>query len=142
MSLKIYSDGGARGNPGPSAFAVVVCKNGKITYRHSEFIGINTNNVAEYRGLIYGVGYAMDSEEKDVEFVMDSELVIKQMNGEYKVKAENLKKMYDDVKAMTSAFRSVKFTHVRRYDPMITLADELLNERMDEHIEKGTVKIG
>ncbi|MCL1904646.1 MAG: ribonuclease HI family protein [Methanomassiliicoccaceae archaeon] len=142
MSLKIYSDGGARGNPGPSAFAVVVCKNGKILHQHSEFIGINTNNVAEYRGLVYGVGHAVDSGEKDVEFVMDSELVIKQMNGEYKVKAENLKRMYDDVKAMVSTLRTVRFTHVRRHDPMITLADKLLNEKMDENIEKGMMKTG
>jgi len=134
MSLRIYSDGGARGNPGPSAFAVVVTNGGEILHQHSEYIGINTNNVAEYRGLIYAVGCAIDSREEDVEFVMDSELVIKQMRGEYKVKSDNLREMYRDVKAMTSTIPKVRFTHVRRADRMITLADSLLNEKLDEHI--------
>jgi len=129
--LKIYSDGGSRGNPGRSAFAVVVCKNEKIIHQHSEYIGVRTNNVAEYRGLIYGVGYALDSQENDAEFIMDSELVIKQMNGEYKVKSKELMKMYDDVKAMTSNLRIVKFTHVRRHHPIIALADKLLNAKLD-----------
>jgi len=133
--LKIYSDGGARGNPGPAAFAVVVCKNDKIVHQHSEFIGICTNNTAEYRGLIYAAGYASDSGEHDVEFIMDSELVIKQMRGEYKVKAKDLLKMHEDVKALTSSVLNVTFTHVRREDPMITVADRLLNERMDQHAE-------
>jgi len=131
MSLKIYSDGGARGNPGPSAFAVVVTKNGEILKKHSEYIGNNTNNVAEYRGLIYAVGCALDLREEEVEFVMDSELVVKQMRGEYKVRSDDLKGMYHDVKAMTSAIPKVKFTHVKRHDRMITLADSLLNEKLD-----------
>ncbi|MDR0778568.1 MAG: ribonuclease HI family protein, partial [Methanomassiliicoccaceae archaeon] len=99
MSITIYSDGGARGNPGHSAFAVVVCENNKIIHKHSEYIGINTNNIAEYRGLIYAVGHAIDSYYDDVEFVMDSELVIKQMNGQYKVRSKNLADMHNDVKA-------------------------------------------
>ena len=130
--LRIYSDGGARGNPGPAAFAVVVCKNGKIMHQHSEFIGICTNNTAEYRGLIFAAGYALDSCENEIEFIMDSELAIKQMKGEYKVKAKGLIRMHEDVKAMTSSLRNVKFTHVKREDPMITVADRLLNEKMDE----------
>jgi len=135
MSLKIYSDGGARGNPGHSAFAVLVTKDGKVLHEHSEYIGVNTNNVAEYRGLIYAAGCAIDMREPDVEFVMDSELVIKQMRGEYKVRSNDLKGMYHDVKAMTSAIPKVKFTHVRRSDRMITLADSLLNKTLDEHTE-------
>jgi len=134
MTLKIYSDGGARGNPGHSAFAVIVCKDEKIIHQHSEYIGINTNNVAEYRGLIYAVGYAIDSKEDDVEFIMDSKLVIEQMKGIYKVKAKNLVPMYLDVKAMVSNIRNVKFRHVRRGDKMITAADALLNRTMDERI--------
>ncbi|MCL2143155.1 MAG: ribonuclease HI family protein [Methanomassiliicoccaceae archaeon] len=133
MTIKIYSDGGARGNPGPSAFAVVVCKDNKIIHQHSEFIGINTNNVAEYRGLIYAAGYAIDSHEDDVEFIMDSKLAIEQMKGRYKVKAKSIVPLYLDAKAMTSGIRNVKFTHVRRSDPMITVADSLLNRKMDEH---------
>ncbi|MCL2711959.1 MAG: ribonuclease HI family protein [Methanomassiliicoccaceae archaeon] len=133
MSLKIYSDGGARGNPGHSAFAVVVLKNGKRIHEHSEYIGVNTNNVAEYRGLIYAAGYAIDSDEDEVEFIMDSKLVIEQMKGSYKVKAKNLISLHNDAKALTSNIPSVRFTHVKRSDEMITIADALLNERMDEH---------
>jgi len=134
MSLRIYSDGGSRGNPGDSAFAVVVCRDERIIHRYSEYIGLSTNNVAEYRGLIYAIGYAIDSGEDDVEFVMDSKLVIEQMKGKYKVKAERLMRMHEDAKAMASSIRNVKFTHVKRADPMITMADALLNIEMDGHI--------
>jgi len=133
MSLKIYSDGGARGNPGHSAFAVVACKGEKIIHQHSEYIGINTNNVAEYRGLIYAAGYAIDSKEDDVEFIMDSKLVIEQMKGTYRVRSKNLVQMHTDVLALVSNIRNVKFTHVRRSDRMIAAADALLNKKMDEH---------
>jgi ribonuclease HI len=132
--LKIYSDGGSRGNPGHSAFAVVACKNDKIIHQHTEYIGICTNNVAEYRGLIYAVGYALDSKEDNVEFIMDSKLVIEQMKGTYKVKAKNIVEMHRDVKAMVSNIRNVTFTHVNRTDKMITIADSLLNRTMDENI--------
>jgi len=133
--LRIYSDGGARGNPGPSAFAVVVCKDDKIIHQHSEYIGINTNNAAEYRGLIYAAGYAIDSGEDEVEFVMDSKLVIEQMKGAYKVRSKNLMDMYLDIKAMVSNIRSVKFRHVRRSDKMIAVADALLNRTMDDNVK-------
>jgi ribonuclease HI len=133
MAIKIYSDGGARGNPGPSAFAVVACRDGEILHKHSEYIGVNTNNTAEYRGLIYAAGYAIDMNEDDVEFIMDSQLVIRQMKGEYKVRSKDLAPMHSDIKAMVSSIRSVRFTHVRRSDPMITLADGLLNAKLDEH---------
>jgi ribonuclease HI len=134
MSLKIYSDGGARGNPGPAAFAVVVVKNGKIVHQHSEFIGIQTNNAAEYRGLIYAAGCAVDSGEDDVEFIMDSELAVKQMNGSYKVRSKDLAPIHRDVKALVSNIRNAKFTHVNRTDKMIAVADALLNKKMDEHL--------
>jgi len=133
MSLKIYSDGGSRGNPGDSAFAVIVCKDGKVIHKYSKHIGINTNNVAEYRGLIYAIGYAIDSQEDNVEFIMDSKLVIEQMKGKYKVRSENLIKLHDDAKAMASSIRNARFTHVRRSDEMITMADALLNIEMDAY---------
>ena len=95
---------------------------------------MNTNNVAEYRGLIYAAGYAIDSKENDVEFIMDSKLVIEQMKGNYKVKSKNLVEMYRDVKAMVSNIPKVKFRHVNRTDKMITVADALLNRTMDERI--------
>ena len=136
MSVKIYTDGGSRGNPGPSAFAVVVCRDGKIIHRHSEYMGVNTNNAAEYRGLIYAIGHALDAGYDDVEFITDSKLVAEQMNGRYKVKARGLLAMYEDALAMSSNIAGVRFTHVRRSDPMIAVADALLNRKMDEHLSR------
>lgn len=128
---RIYSDGGARGNPGPSAFAIVVVKDEEIVYEYSEFLGINTNNYAEYRGLIAAIVKAIQLGLESVEFVMDSELVINQMNGKYKVKSPNLKELNADAVALSSQIENVKFTHVRRSDKFITRADALLNKEMD-----------
>ena len=133
MSLVIYSDGGSRGNPGPSAYDVVVTKDGRTIYEHTEFLGINTNNYAEYRGLIAGIVKALEMKEDDVEFVMDSELVIRQMRGEYKVKSPNIMELHKDAKAMSSLIPNVRFTHVKRENPMISRADALLNAEMDRH---------
>jgi len=133
MKLTIYSDGGARGNPGISAFAIVVCQGKDVIYEHSEFLGIRTNNYAEYRGLIAAIAKAIDLCADDVEFVMDSELVIKQMRGEYKVKSPQLFDLHHDAKSLSSAIPKVRFTHVKRADRMISRADALLNACMDEH---------
>lgn len=133
MTLTIYSDGGSRGNPGKSAFAVVVTRDGQIIDEYTEFLGIHTNNYAEYRGLICAITKALRLKEDTVEFVMDSELVIKQMNGEYKVKSPDMKELHDDAKALSSMIPSVKFTHVRRSNPMVSRADFLLNQTMDKN---------
>ena len=133
MSLVIYSDGGSRGNPGPSAYAIVVTKDGKIVHEHTEFLGINTNNYAEYRGLIAAIGKALEMKEDDVEFIMDSELVIKQMRGEYKVKSPNIIELHRDAKAMSSLIPHVRFTHVMRENEFVSRADALLNAEMDRH---------
>ena len=131
--LRIFSDGGSRGNPGPSAYALVVTENGKIIHEHSEFLGVHTNNYAEYRGLIAGLSFATNHGAKEVEFVMDSQLVIRQMNGEYKVKSPDMLELYKDAKALASLIPSVRFTNVRRSELLIPRADALLNEEMDRH---------
>ena len=131
--LRIFSDGGSRGNPGPSAYAIVVTENGKIIHEHSEFLGVHTNNYAEYRGLIAGLSFAANHGAREVEFVMDSQLVIKQMNGEYKVKSPDMLELYKDAKALASLIPSVKFSNVRRSELLIPRADALLNEEMDRH---------
>ena len=130
--LTIYSDGGARGNPGISAYAIVVCKGKDIIFEYAEFIGLRTNNYAEYRGLIAGIGKALELKAEEVEFVMDSELVIKQMRGEFKVKSPHLIDLYHDAKTLSSMIPKVRFTHVKRQNKMISRADELLNRKMDE----------
>ncbi|MCL2786088.1 MAG: ribonuclease HI family protein [Methanomassiliicoccaceae archaeon] len=135
MPLKIYSDGGSRGNPGHSAFAVVVCRDDEIVHKYAEYIGVGTNNAAEYRGLIYAIGYAVDSGEDEVEFIMDSKLVTEQMKGNFKVRSDNIAGLHGDAKAMASNIRYARFTHRRRSDPMITMADALLNIELDARSE-------
>ncbi len=131
--LRIYSDGGSRGNPGKSAFAVVVTRNGEILEEYTEFLGIHTNNYAEYRGLICAISKALALGDDTVEFVMDSELVIKQMNGEYKVKSPDMKKLNSDAVNLSGLIPNVRFTHVKRENPMVSRADFLLNEEMDRN---------
>lgn len=131
LRLRIYSDGGSRGNPGPSAYAFIVTEDGSVIHEGTEFLGIGTNNNAEYRGLIAGIAKALELGADEAEFVMDSELVIKQMRGEYKVKSEALKGLHDDAVAMSSLIPKVAFTHVRRNDPMVARADAMLNRTMD-----------
>ncbi len=133
MSLVIYSDGGSRGNPGKSAYAIVVTQDGKVIHEHTEFLGINTNNYAEYRGLIAGITKALEMKADSVEFVMDSELVIKQMRGEYKVKSPNIMELHKDAKALSSLIPDVTFTHVKRENRFVSRADSLLNAEMDRH---------
>ena len=133
MSLVIYSDGGSRGNPGKSAYAIVVTEDGKVIHEHTEFLGINTNNYAEYRGLIAAISKALELKADEVEFIMDSELVIKQMRGEYKVKSPNIMKLHEDAKALSSLIPNVKFTHVKRENQFVSRADALLNAEMDRN---------
>lgn len=131
--LVIYSDGGSRGNPGKSAFAVVVTEDGKVIEEYSEYLGIETNNYAEYRGLICAISKALALKADQAEFVMDSELVIKQMNGEYKVKSPNILELHLDAKSLSGLIPHVKFTHVKRENPMISRADYLVNTEMDRN---------
>lgn len=130
---RIYSDGGSRGNPGISAYAIVVTENGKILHEHAEFLGIHTNNYAEYRGLIAAMTKAIQLGAEEVEFVMDSQLVIRQMTGEYKVKSKDMLELHNDAVALSSLIPKVKFVNVRRSEELIPRADALLNEEMDRH---------
>ncbi|MCQ2056292.1 MAG: ribonuclease HI family protein [archaeon] len=131
--IKIYCDGGSRGNPGKSACAIVIVRDETIVFEEAYFIGISTNNFAEYRGLIASMKKAIEMKEKEVEFIMDSLLVIKQMNREYEVKSENLKSLNLEANNLSSKFVKTRFTHVRRTDKFISRADYLLNCEMDRH---------
>ena len=133
MSVIAYSDGGSRGNPGPSAYAIVITRDGKVIHEHSEFLGTGTNNNAEYRGLISAMSKVLEMGEREAVFTMDSELVIKQMRGEYAVRSASIKNLHDDAKALSSLFSEIEFRHVRRSDPMVSRADSLLNAEMDRH---------
>ena len=128
-----YSDGGSRGNPGPSAYAVVCTRDGEVFHERSEYLGIHTNNYAEYRGLIANLVKAIEVGADSLEIVMDSQLVIRQMTGEYAVKNPDMKALYDDAKNLVSMIPKVSFRNVRRSEEMIPRADFLLNEEMDRH---------
>ncbi|MGN1045235.1 MAG: ribonuclease HI family protein [Candidatus Methanomethylophilaceae archaeon] len=129
--LTIYSDGGSRGNPGPCAYAVVVTDDGKVIFEDSKFLGIETNNYAEYRGLIAAISKAIELGAKEAHFVMDSELVIRQINGEYKVKSPKMAELHANARSLASLIERTSFTHVRRSNEFVSRADALLNRTLD-----------
>lgn len=131
--LRCYSDGGSRGNPGHSAYAVVVTRDGKTIYEHAEFLGTHTNNYAEYRGLIAAMKKCVELGADEAEFVMDSELVIKQMKGIYRVKSPEMAELHSEAVDIASLIPVVHYRNVRRSQELIPRADALLNEEMDRH---------
>ncbi|MEO7993304.1 MAG: ribonuclease HI family protein [bacterium] len=130
-TLRIWCDGASRGNPGPASIGVVVKdSNDLIVHEGKMVIGTATNNVAEYRALIYGLMIASPMMPEALEVRMDSELVVKQMKGEYKVKDYKMQQLHAEAKLICEDFESVRFIHVRREENM--LADALANEALDE----------
>ena len=130
MKAKLSTDGGARGNPGPAAYGYVLeAEDGTVLAAHGETIGIATNNVAEYSALIAGLERARELAVDEVEVVSDSELMVKQMRGEYRVKNEALKQLFLQASRLAGGFRDVSYTAVRREHN--ELADRLVNEALD-----------
>lgn len=130
--LIINTDGGSRNNPGPAGIGIVFSdEKGEVVAKFKEYIGEATNNVAEYSALVYGLEKAKDFEVDEIECRLDSELVVKQLNGEYKVKDPGMKELYNKVQELIF-FKPVKFVHVRR--EFNKLADKLVNEAVDEHL--------
>ena len=130
MKATLYTDGGSRGNPGPAAFAYVLeADDGTVLAAHGETIGVATNNVAEYRGLVAGLAKALELAVPEVEVVSDSELLVKQMRGEYKVKNEALRELSLEAARIARQLGSVEYRHVRRAHN--ELADRLVNEALD-----------
>lgn len=126
----LNTDGGARGNPGPAAIGITLkSETGDIVVKYGETIGVATNNVAEYRALIKGLELALANGVSDIECVLDSELVVKQVNGLYRVKEENLKVLHGNVKTLLAKFDSHIVKHVKRKDN--STADKLVNEALD-----------
>ncbi len=131
--LRIYSDGAARGNPGPAgAGAVIMSPEGEIIERLGRFLGSNTNNYAESMGLIIGLERAHELGAREVEVLADSQLMIRQLGGSYKVKAENLKPLYMEAVAMLRGFDRVQLVHVPREQNKD--ADEMSNRAIDERM--------
>jgi ribonuclease HI len=126
------SDGGARGNPGPGAIGVIVRKEGEILTKYSKYLGINvTNNTAEYEALIKALEMALKFGKK-VTCILDSELVVKQMLGEYKVKNPKLRELFLKAQKAQDKFDKVRYLHARRDDKFQSMADELVNEELDK----------
>ena len=128
--LVVNVDGGARGNPGPAAVAAVIATpEGELVEQLGERIGAATNNVAEYRALLLGLERARALGAREVELIGDSELVVRQVLGEYKVKDERLRGLRDEVDSALRAFDRWSIRHVRREDN--EAADLLVNETLD-----------
>ena len=128
--LIIYTDGGSRGNPGPAgAGAIIYDENRKVIAEISEFLGITTNNQAEYRAILAGIKKAVALQASEVEFYLDSELAVKQLNREYKVKNKDLAPLFLAVYNLTLRFTKISFTHIPR--ERNSEADRLANEAMD-----------
>ena len=130
MRARLFTDGGARGNPGPAAYGFVLeAEDGTVLAAEGEAIGVATNNVAEYSGLIAGLRRAIELQLADVELVSDSELMVKQMRGEYRVKNEALQGLFREATALARQLGSVEYRHVKRAHN--ELADRLVNEALD-----------
>ena len=133
--LKIYCDGGARGNPGPAAAAFVVERQGKVIFKNAKFLGNATNNVAEYSAVLFAMKWLSNFSNKafdEVRFVLDSELVVKQLAGLFKIKNENLRSLYFSVKEEEKKIPlRISFAAVPRNKNR--LADLLVNRTLDEN---------
>jgi ribonuclease HI len=127
--LNIYTDGAARGNPGPAAFAYVIERNGAPPIEEKGTLGRATNNVAEYTALVRVLEHAARLGARRLVIHSDSELLVKQMNGEYQVKSEDLRALFEQAKAMARRFEAVTIRHVRRGQN--SRADRLCNEALD-----------
>lgn len=125
----IHIDGGSRGNPGAAAYAVVLTRDGAQPVEEAQTIGTATNNVAEYTGLVRGLELAADLGVKQLAVMSDSELLVKQMNGEYRVKNAELQELYRQASELRNRFDGVTLAHVRR--EMNKRADFLCNEALD-----------
>jgi ribonuclease HI len=126
----LFTDGGARGNPGPAAYAFVLeADDGSVLDSRGEAIGVATNNVAEYRALIEGLRRALELGVGELRVVSDSELMVKQMRGEYRVKNEALKELSAEAARLARRLDDVTYNAVRREHN--ELADRLVNEALD-----------
>ena len=129
--LILYTDGAARGNPGPAGAGAYICtESGEVVAEIAEYLGETTNNVAEYAGLLAGLRKLVALGAQEVDIRADSELMVKQLNGQYRVKHPNLIPLYREAKGLLLKIPLVKIRHVRR--EMSKDADRLSNQAIDE----------
>lgn len=128
--LIIYTDGGARGNPGPAGIgAILFNEEKKIVAEISTYLGVATNNQAEYKALIAALKKAQELKAEELECYLDSELVVKQLKREYKVKNQDLAPLFLEIHNLSLSFKKITYTHIRR--ELNKEADKLANEAMD-----------
>ena len=131
--VQIYADGGARGNPGPAAIGVVICSAAdRVLKEHRECFGIGTNNEAEYRALIKGLQLAASHTKGEVACVLDSELVVRQMTGAYRVRDERMAALHRQAQELAARFARVTYEHRPRRTGRLERADALVNWALDE----------
>ena len=130
--IQIFTDGGARGNPGPAAYGFVVKKDNKTIYQQNGYIGIATNNFAEYTALIEALTWLeKHSKDERLEFFLDSQLVVSQVNGIYKVKNANIRDLVFKVRSLESNFSTIVYNHVPRIKNQE--ADKQVNIALNRH---------
>lgn len=133
--LKVYSDGGARGNPGPAASAFIVLRSNKVIQNESKYLGNATNNFAEYTGVLMALKWLKDNLEnskEQIHFLLDSELVVNQLKGKYKIKSENLKPIINQIKTVEkNILNEIIYYYIPREKNK--LADYLVNKVLDAH---------
>lgn len=130
VRTRLFADGAARGNPGPAgAGAVIISPDGHVVAKVGKYLGETTNNVAEYTGLILGLKRAKAMGLRELEVLADSELVVKQLTGEYQVKADHLRPLHDEAKALLAGFDKIDLRHIPREEN--EAADEMSNRAID-----------
>jgi ribonuclease HI len=133
VKARLFTDGGSRGNPGPAAYAYVLeAEDGTVLDARGEAIGVATNNVAEYAALVAGLERAIEAGVGELEVVSDSELLVKQMRGEYRVKNKGLQTLFLEASRLARGLDRVMYTAVRREHN--ELADSLVNEALDRAV--------
>lgn len=130
-AVMVYTDGASRGNPGDAAWAYVIVRDGSVVAGHSGFIGTVTNNVAEYHAVINGLSAAREFTSGRLNVRSDSELVVRQLTGRYRITKEHLWVLADEVRKQMRSFAEVRFESVPREHPCIQVADRLCNETLD-----------
>lgn len=133
MNLVVNTDGASRGNPGPASYGFVIKeKNGPILHQEGKVIGVTTNNVAEYTAVLSALKYIskfLANKMLSIEIVTDSQLIARQLDGSFKIKSENLKELYTEIKRLEANFNSISYRNVPREENF--LADKLANLALD-----------
>ncbi len=132
--LSIYTDGGARGNPGPAALGVVIYdEEGKIIKKFGKYLGRKTNNEAEYEAVVRALLFARQLRASTIEFHLDSELIVRQLNHIYRVRDKRMLEFVLRIRSLETNFKKVSYRHIPREKNR--LADRLVNETIDNHLQ-------